>query len=116
MSDAPAPEAPIAPIPRRVPSLRRRRRRRGPYASAFVRLEKWVLDTPAYKTLSGGALKVLIAIWHRHNGNNNGQIPFSVREAEAAVPCAQNTARKFFAELQAKGWIRLRRASAFSVK
>ena len=50
-----------------------------------------------------GARSLLIAVWRRHNGENNGEISFSVREAEKIVDCHRNTASGWFHELVAQG-------------
>ncbi len=47
----------------------------------FIRVSHRLIDTPAFKRLSPSALKLLLVLWRRHNGRNNGEIPFGVRDA-----------------------------------
>jgi DNA-binding transcriptional regulator YiaG len=71
----------------------------------FLILDHGMIDTTAFLHLSGDALKLLIFVWRRHNGNNNGRISFSIREAMQIVPCSTDKARRLFAELQDKGFL-----------
>jgi ribosome-binding protein aMBF1 (putative translation factor) len=64
-----------------------------------------MIDTAAFWHLSGDALKLLIFVWRRHNGDNNGRISFSIREAMQVVPCSTDKARRLFAELEDKGFL-----------
>ena len=85
-------------------------------AGYYVRLGHDLLDSEAWLRLSPRAFKLLVAIWRRHNGRNNGQIPFSRDEACAVLRCGEHQARKAFTELQDKGFLRLRRDSHFNQK
>ncbi len=51
----------------------------------FVRLHRGVTNSEAWKSLSCEARCLLIEIWARHNGQNNGRIPYSHREARKAL-------------------------------
>ncbi len=81
-----------------------------------VRLYHWLLDCPAWRALSPGASRLLIEVWKRHNGQNNGQISYSVREAAVALGCTRNTASKRFHELEDKGFLKTRRRGSFDCK
>lgn len=81
-----------------------------------VRLYHWMLDSVAWKNLSPGACALLIAVWKRYNGNNNGCIPFSVREAATEINVSKNIPSKLFQELIEKGFLKVVRNSNFDLK
>ena len=58
----------------------------------FTGLDNAMLDE--LLTSSNRAFKVAVAMARRHNGLNNGNIPFSVREASLVARCNQRDARK----------------------
>lgn len=62
-----------------------RRRKRNGSGERFVMLPHYMLRTLAWLTLSPNAKAVLLHLWQRHNGSNNGDIVYAVREAEAMV-------------------------------
>jgi hypothetical protein len=81
----------------------------------YVGLSHYLLNSEAYKTLDARAVKILIDIWKRHNGTNNGTITFSVREAaEIGVP--RMVASRMLALLVERGFLAVVRNSAFTVK
>ena len=55
----------------------RRHKSRG-NAERFVMLPHWMLKCPAWRTLSPNAKAVLLHLWERHNGTNNGEITYGV--------------------------------------
>ena len=81
-----------------------------------VRMYWWLLESPAYRHLSCYGRALLIEIIYRHNGENNGFVIMSVREAADRLGVAFNTALKALAELQDKGFIRLAKAGSFNHK
>ena len=81
-----------------------------------VRMYWWLLDSPAYRHLSCYGRALLVEVIYRHNGENNGHILMSVREAADRLGIAPNTAWKAFAELQDKGFIRTAKAGSFTLK
>ena len=81
-----------------------------------VRMYWWLLDCPAYRHLSCYGRALLIEFIYRHNGENNGRVLLSVREAANRLGVAFNTALKALAELQDKGFIRLVKAGSFNLK
>jgi hypothetical protein len=85
-------------------------------ANYYVRLGHDLLDSDAWLHLSPHAFKLLVAIWRRHNGRNNGQIPFSRDEACEVLGCHTRVVSRAFTELQDKGFLRLRRDSHFNQK
>jgi len=82
----------------------------------FVKLDHALLDSEAWHHLSPHAVKLLLAIWRRHDGKNNGAIPCSVSEARRLLGCRKERARQCFTELERLGFIRLTKDSAFNVK
>ena len=81
-----------------------------------VRLYHVMLNCPAWQSLSPGARSLLIEVWARHNGQNNGEISFSVREAAIKLRVSKDTAAKWFHELVAKGFLKVRRQGSFRWK
>lgn len=65
----------------------------------------FMLKCPAWAALSPVGAKLYIEIAKRYNGQNNGEISLSVREAAAAVRCDKDRAHEGLRELQDKGFI-----------
>lgn len=93
-------------------STRRRPHRSG---ERFVLLPHWVLRSPAWRALSPNAKAVLLHIWERHNGSNNGQIVYAVREA-TEIGIRKSQAAVALDELVRLGFLRITVDSAFHVK
>jgi hypothetical protein len=91
------------------------RKRRDKSHQRFIGLQHFMLKSPAWKTLKSNAKALLLDIWQRHNGTNNGQISYSVREAEE-IGLSKDQAARAMEELIERGFIVCTRASAFSVK
>jgi hypothetical protein len=70
-----------------------------------VRLYRWLLDSPAYLSLSCPARAVLIEIARSYDGFNNGRIGLSIRRASGRCKIARGTAARALAELQERGFI-----------
>jgi hypothetical protein len=103
----------------------KRRNRRRPNATGrnagnpgrFARLDHRILTSSAYRALSPNARSLLIELIMMHNGENNGSLYLSVRDAAARMGVADLTAaRRAFDELQALGFIELTQNSFFEVK
>ncbi len=92
---------------------RRRGRHDGPN---FIQLFRYMLNCPAYVSLSPAARSALIEVNRGYNGSNNGRIVLSVREVAGRVGCHRDTAAKALQELVAKGFIERRTKGAFSMK
>lgn len=86
-----------------------------PTGNTFVRLGRDLLQSEAWQHLSPPACKLYIAIRQRHNGRNNGRIPYSVAEARTLLGCGATQAVRFFKELQDKGLIVKIKNSVFDV-
>ena len=81
-----------------------------------VRLYHWLLESPAWRHCSPAARALYVEVCQRHNGTNNGQISFSVREAANSLGVSKNVPGKLFLELQDKGFLVKTMASSFSLK
>lgn len=72
-----------------------------------IRLYHNITGTDAWKSLSGNAIKVLIALVRLDDGKKNGQIYFSDRQASFETGLARNTCIKVLRELSEKGFLRI---------
>jgi hypothetical protein len=81
-----------------------------------IRLYHSMLATPAWRGLSGNAVKVLIAICQLNNGANNGGIFLSARDAASRTGLSVNTASKCLQELAETGFLEIVEKGAFSRK
>lgn len=86
------------------------------YQSAHVRIHLWELQTLAYRSLSVGARALLVEVRALCNGNNNGDLYLSVREAGMRLGVSKDTAGRYFAELLDRGFIREGKKGFFSMK
>lgn len=101
-----------------------RRKRRGPpnstgrsNTSRFARLDFRLLNSPAYRGLSPNCRSLLIELAMLENGENNGSLYLSVRDAAARMGVADVTAAgRAFDELQQAGFIVMTCDAAFNVK
>jgi hypothetical protein len=65
--------------------------------------------TPAFRSLSGTALKVLIELRCRFDGSNNGKISFAYQEAAELLHLSYGTVSRALDNLQKKGFIAVTR-------
>jgi hypothetical protein len=86
------------------------RKHRLPPGEQYVLIKHFVLDCPAFKSLSGKAVKLLLLISRQFDGRNNGKISYGIRQAAKGIGCSANTAMEAFHELQEKGVHHLYRA------
>ena len=82
--------------------------------SRYVGLPHYLLDSIAFKTLPGDAVKLLLYIWKRHNGVNNGEISFGVREA-AEIGISKTPASRMLTILIERGFLAIVREGGFNV-
>ena len=59
------------------------------------------------------AVKIAVAMAGRHNGHNNGSIPFSVREGVAVTRSSHRLVREALNELQERGLIECIKQAGF---
>ncbi len=82
----------------------------------FILLHRGVTNSEAWESLSCAAKALLIEVWKRHNGVNNGQIALSHRQARAALRIGNGNVQKAFQELQEKGFLIARLKGHFDWK
>ena len=68
-----------------------------------------VAQSAAWRSMSGPAVKVWVELRCRFNGSNNGRLTLSLDEAARLLGIGKATAQRAFAELEAKGFIRVTR-------
>ena len=96
-----------------------RRRRRVPVEfqdKSHIRLYPELLRSPAWISLRPHARALLIAIWERNDGSNNGEIGYGVRAAREALHCRPDKVKQAFVDLQEKGFIVVTRGAQFDGK
>ena len=82
----------------------------------FVMLDRELVRGDTFVALSSHATRLLIAIVDKHNGKNNGNIPYSVAEAMRWLHCWDKTATKAFQELIAADLIEMTAKASFTNK
>jgi hypothetical protein len=82
----------------------------------FVMITHDVLYSRAWADLSCTDRSVLLALWARHNGGNNGAISFGCREAGDMLRVGKDTAMRCLRSLYEHGFIRPTRLGYFKVK
>tara|TARA_B110000116_G_C16408895_1_gene390898 strand:+ start:165 stop:569 length:405 start_codon:yes stop_codon:yes gene_type:complete len=82
----------------------------------YVGFDYNLLETEAFKHLTGGAFKLLAMVKKRYNGLNNGEISFSVREGNKLLNYSVNTISRYFDELVDKGFLRIKEKGGFNYK
>tara|TARA_R110002126_G_scaffold114842_1_gene253565 strand:- start:210 stop:731 length:522 start_codon:yes stop_codon:yes gene_type:complete len=83
---------------------------------AYIKLHRGVTDSPAWKELSCEAKCLMLSIWERHNGTNNGRIPFSHREARLALSVGNTKTARAFKQAQEHGFLIARKKGSFNYK
>lgn len=81
-----------------------------------IRLHHWLLESPAWGSLTPCARAALIVLYSLYHGGNNGELFLSVRTLAERLGVAPNTAQKALADLTERGFIRLKQKGAFSLK
>jgi hypothetical protein len=92
-----------------------RRKRKIGGGERYIYLPHWILKSPAYLSLPGDAVKLLLAVWQRFNGVNNGDISYSCREA-VAIGLTTPKAARMFGVLVDRGFLAITRNSKFAHK
>jgi len=82
-----------------------------------IKLYHWTMKSAAWIALSPNSKAVLIDVWQRNNGINNGQIVYSTREAAKALHAVSKaTGARALNELVDRGFLRITRDSVFKLK
>ena len=85
--------------------------------SRFARLDHRLLNSPAYRALSVAARALLVELTMLDNGENNGSLYLSIRDAAGRLGMADLSAvRSAFDELQELGFVEMTEAASFHVK
>jgi len=82
----------------------------------FIIFHDWVLKSHAWRALSLKSRCVLLDLWMRHNGTNNGLIHYSCEEAAAAINGVKDTGASALKELIELGFLIVTRDAAFRSK
>jgi hypothetical protein len=82
----------------------------------FVRVDRWLIESDAYRDLTSGARDVLLELMYRYNGSNNGAINMSVREVAERTNCAVGTAQARIQELKDHGFLKVAKPGSFTQK
>ena len=78
-----------------------------------------LVDNDAYRALGSAAQALLIWLlleWKGTNYNNNGKIIMSVRQAAQRINVTRDTAAKAIRDLQAKGFIVVRKGGSLGIE
>jgi hypothetical protein len=81
-----------------------------------VRLHRWLMNSAAWRSLPVGPRASLVELYALYNGDNNGDIFLSDREAGKRLDVSKSTAYRWLTELEARGFIRARKRGAFILK
>lgn len=82
----------------------------------FIRLHAGITGSDAYQDLKPLPRALLIEIWRRHDGFNNGRIPYSEREGASALHTGRNQIRAGLNDLIEHGFIVRHQRGSFNVK
>jgi hypothetical protein len=82
----------------------------------FVMLRHWILNTPAWRDLDAVSRAVYIEISRRYMGQNNGRIPYSVREGAAELRVSKATISRSMKNLVEHRFLVTTKKGAFSLK
>ena len=77
-----------------------------------------VMDTPAWRALSSAAQALypwLVMEFKGEKYNNNGEIRLSVRQAGFKMGVSKDTAARAFYDLQAKGFIKVKKGGSLGI-
>jgi len=91
----------------------KKERNKGP---RYVRLEHWLLNSLAWRSLKPGERTVYVELCKLYNGVNNGAIALSNRDAAERCNISKNTAGKHLNALCKIGFIKVRTPSSFARK
>jgi hypothetical protein len=75
----------------------------------FVPIPHTMAESPAWRTLSGAAVKVYVELRSRYFGGNNGDLSLSLDEGARLLCLGKATVQRALAELTGRGFIRMNR-------
>ena len=82
----------------------------------FIRLHRGVTNSAAWKALACEAKCLVLLVWERHDGANNGVIPLSHREARLALGIGNTKTTRAFRDAQEHGFLIERAKGSFEWK
>jgi hypothetical protein len=82
----------------------------------FALVTHEMMDSPAWRGLSCPARAVLLQVWRRYNGRNNGRLAASARDLAAECRLNKDTAVRALKELQEARFLILVTQGGFSRK
>lgn len=85
-------------------------------SAPFVRLDRWMLETAAWRDLDPVARALYVELRQRYNGLNNGSIGLGTREASEALHVGRTTIQRAFDDLLDHGFIEVAKLSGFNQK
>lgn len=94
---------------------RRRSTRRKTWQPQHIRLYAYVTSCPAWAALTSDARSILIDLWSRHNGVNNGQIHYAVRDG-SRLGIGRNRCARALNQLVEMGFLFVTQNSTFDQK
>ena len=71
----------------------------------YAPLTYGMLRSPAWRELSGSAVKLFLELHCRFNGSNNGELTLSYAEAAEALGLGKATIQRAYGELVAHGFV-----------
>jgi hypothetical protein len=89
--------------------MRRHKRGKAAQNEQYLTISYPMARSTAWRSLSGVAIKVFIELHTRFHGGNNGKLSLSLDEAARVLGIGKATAARAFEELQAKGFIALKK-------
>jgi len=82
----------------------------------FICLHAGITGSDAYQALPALARALLIEVWRRHDGSNNGRIPYGENDGAAALHTGRKQIRKALVQLVDHGFLVKRKRGSFSTK
>jgi hypothetical protein len=79
-------------------------------------LERYMIRSAAWCSLSGDAIAAFVELSNRYDGLNNGRLHLSSRELAVIRNWSQRTGARAMSELVRKGFVEVVKASGFNVK
>jgi hypothetical protein len=92
-------------MPKRRISRRPNRTGRSEGEGQYAILRYALLNSEAWRTLSGAAIKVFLELRTRFNGGNNGELHMSLEEGAGLLQLGKATVHRAFQELEDKGLV-----------
>jgi len=83
---------------------------------SFFPVTLYMTRCDAFKAVNGNAFKLYLDLCQRYNTINNGEISYSIREAQDKFSWSPNTVIKYFEELQQLGFLICTRKGRFDQK